>query len=407
MCQWSKLPGDLLDTIDENLVMYSDKVRVRAVCDSWNSHLQKIPNHRLRQLPWLLQAFKNNKKASHGLFNLLEEQFYLLDLPAEAQGILFIGSSHGWVLTIQDLDINNRALDICLINPLTRAVIQLPPRLAFPDVVEYCVDNVGEEYAMVSDSNDAEGMRDGIHVHFISQIHLLCLIGKIILSSPPSYDDCVVVAIYGEKPRLAYCKCNDKKWMPLMEDNFIAYSDIIFYKRKLYALTAQGRLLFFENISPESKAIEIVSEGPPGRRCFPMYLVECSDGGLLMVCRYVDFFDGEHKDSIVRTIGFGVYKLDQGNSSWIKVKDIGEDMLFLGCNSSMSMSSRNFPGYKGNRIYFTDSPFSYSGKENEQENSDIGVFNLEDGSFEPPSGFKCDPKFLWPPPIWVTPPGPY
>ena len=71
------------------------------------------------------------------------------------------------------------------------------------------------------------------------------------------------------------------------------------------------------------------------------------------------------------------------------------------------MSFRDFPGFKGSRIYFTDSPFSFGGKEYNQEDSDIGVFNLEDGSFEQFSGFKRDPRFLWPPPIWVTALGPY
>ncbi|KAM7529288.1 hypothetical protein LguiB_032698 [Lonicera macranthoides] len=184
MSQRSKLLGELLDAIEEKLVLYNDKVRVRAVCKSWNSHLQKMPNLHLKQLPWLL--LENEKKSSHSLFNLREKKFSLHDLPAKTQGKVFKGSSQG-------------------------------------------------------------------------RSH---------------------------------------------------------------------------------------AGGGEGDKC-PCY------------------------------------------------------------NSSISMSSRHFPGYKGNRIYFTDGCYSYMGKINKQEDSDIGIFNLEDDSFEQLPGLKSSTKFFWPPPIWVTPSGTY
>lgn len=106
----------------------------------------------------------------------------------------------------------------------------------------------------------------------------------------------------------------------------------------------------------------------------------------------------------LETLDFKVYKLDLSSSSWVEVENIGEDVLFLGLNLSMSISSCHFPGYKGNCIYYTDGPMSFGGRRHKQANSDIGVFKLDKGIVEKLPGFKCDPKFLWLPPVWLMPP---
>ncbi|KAM7529283.1 hypothetical protein LguiB_032693 [Lonicera macranthoides] len=398
MGQWSELLGELLETIEENLVLYGDKVRVRAVCAAWNSRLEKMPNHKERRLPWLLHPLtKDSQEASHGLFSFAEKKVYYLDLP-DAQEKLFKGSSYGWVVTIDDVP---TSCNMYLINPLTRSRIQLPPRSAFPDVVDYCADKVDEEYALVSESLCTrncvvDGIKDGIKFYYTNHDHLINLMNKVILSSPPSCNDCVVVAVYGELKRVAYCKRNDKQWTHL---NINAVLDVIFYKGKLYALK-NGGLIVFDNITSTPRPNEIVVKAPLNSIFSPAYLVESSDGDLLMVSRRVYTYDG-HLSSIVRTHQFGVYKLDLSNWSWIEVKNIEDDIIFLGCNSSMAFSSRDFPGFKGNCIYFTDGPLSFGGKEFKQEDSDIGVFNLEDKSVNPLPDFKCKPRFLWPLPIWI------
>ena len=55
---------------------------------------------------------------------------YKLELP-KVQGKLLRGSSCGWVLMIDGYP------ELNLINPLTRAQIQLPPIDTFPDVLEH------------------------------------------------------------------------------------------------------------------------------------------------------------------------------------------------------------------------------------------------------------------------------
>ncbi|KAM7461108.1 hypothetical protein LguiA_029229 [Lonicera macranthoides] len=426
MGNWSELPLDLLEFIEGHMNLYIDKVRIRAVCVSWNSHLSKMPNHKVKQLPWMLQALDNKREAPHGLFNPLDKKVYEVDLP-EAQGKLFKGSSFGWVVTVEDLD-SNSLDDMYLVNPLTRTRIKLPPRSKFPDVKSYHADKVGEEYVVFThDYFDAEGFRSDplfggfdsedydsdwsteefehklqtIDSHFVSK----SLTWKVVLSSTPYDDNCTVVAIYGHSERLAYCKCNDKKWRPINVGEYgIGVLDVIFHKGKLHAINDVGDLLVFENIGVDSD-IKATEEAVPMRATQTAYLTECFGGELIVVKRYFDFsriIIHDPKNPLPRTNGFEVYKLDSINSSWVKVQNIGDDILFLGLNSSLRISSHDLLGQKGNCIYFTDYTFSFDINKGQEEDSDVGVFNLEDGTFRSMPGFECHPRFLWPPPLWVN-----
>lgn len=73
------------------------------------------------------------------------------------------------------------------------------------------------------------------------------------MSSPPSSDDCLIVAIYGPNMRLAYCKLIDKRWKPLPTKDHrgkteLYFHDIIFHKGKLHALLSAGQTFVFEHI---------------------------------------------------------------------------------------------------------------------------------------------------------------
>ncbi|KAM7523068.1 hypothetical protein LguiA_012970 [Lonicera macranthoides] len=89
-----------------------------------------------------------------------------------------------------------------------------------------------------------------------------------------------------------------------------------------------------------------------------LYLVESSDGELIMVKRHSRIQPREgYNESLYspwKTYGFTVYKHDSSNLSWVELKDLGDGMLFLGYNSSLSFSCRDFGGDKSNRIYVTD-----------------------------------------------------
>ena len=63
------------------------------------------------------------------------------------------------------------------------------------------------------------------------------------------------------------------------------------------------------------------------------------------------------------------------------------------------MSVADFPKSKGNRIYFTDDHWEFYDKE--KGCHDLGIFNMEDGTFEQfyPDIYHSPVM----PPVWITP----
>jgi hypothetical protein len=391
--KWRDLPLDLIYDIDAELT-YIEKVRVRATCVWWNSALPKMPNHKLPQLPWLLQTnVDKDGSKSHSLFNLRENKNYQLDLP-HLEGKLFKGSSYGWLATIsvnQDENIPSSP-DICLLNPLTGAQIQLPPRSTFPDVIHYISDRIDEEYRVPFKCPEGFADYNSNHVH-------LSLTFRIVTSSSCA-ENCVVVAIYGEQFRLAWCMPGHKQWTPLdlyLNSNLARsrIDDVLFSNNKLYVIDCHGRLFQVENIGPNPKVTEIITRWlPDEQRCYQKTIVECSDGRLMMV--------------VIRTCdlpgNFEASELDVPNKCWRLVNNIGNDMLFLGYNHSFSLSSDQFPGYRGNRIYFTDDPLDFIYREGKRGDAKIGIYNFDDGTLERLPGFPTVRRSLWPQAVWVTPP---
>ncbi|GMY18602.1 F-box protein SKIP23-like [Fagus crenata] len=394
--QWSLLPMDLLNTIEEHVELYVDKVRLRCVCSSWHSDLSKMPNHKLCQLPWLLIPYKDNvngtsTSSSCGFLDPLEKKVHKLELPEIGEKV-FKGSAYGWVV------VANKNDTIYLVNPLTRARVKLPPRSKFPDVRKYRADKHESEYLLwsltaLSTPGDSYLM-DTTHVRNY-------LLTKIVLSSSPSNgSDFVAVAIYGEIGSLAYCKRGDKKWS-IISDKRPPYKDVIFYEGQLYALKCSGQLMVCDIGSNYPKPI--VTEVVPQPSTYPLgelYLVG-SSSGLMMVQRCIEssYIYEPSKIFVHKTTTFKIFKLDISGRNWYRVKSLGDDVLFLGLNSSMAFSSRDFPVYKGNSIYFTDVNYNFD-LEGTRIGFDEGIFSLDDGKIEPlPTNYGD----VWPTPIWVMP----
>ena len=66
-------------------------------------------------------------------------------------------------------------------------------------------------------------------------------------------------------------------------------------------------------------------------------------------------------------VGFKVYKLDEEWGRWDLKESLGDRAFILGRDCSLSVSGRDFLGYRGNCICFT-------------EENQTHVFNLEDRS---------------------------
>ncbi|PIA56775.1 hypothetical protein AQUCO_00700848v1 [Aquilegia coerulea] len=408
MVDWSKnLSDDLLDEIASHIDSYDDYTRLRAVCREWKSSLPEIPRRLSSELPCLMFPCDDNRDNHdhHGFFSIFmgsEGKVYNLELP-NTEYKSCRGSSQGWLITVQ------KGPSIDLINPLTKVQMPLPPIYTFPDVLEYQQERVGKEF-LVRMIYLATQYRN-LHIGLAAMEQFF--IQKVVLSSSPgkSEKSCIAMAIYGDCSKLAYCKIGDREWKLVEGENSLV-RDIIHYEGRFFAVDHIGRVLVvYDNefdVMNSSPTAKVFAAAPEGFSSGRPYLVE-SSGELLLVDRFLKVNRRSYE-----TAKFRIWKLNLKLNSksytkakWLKVKNLGDRMLFLGFNESFSFSSRNVtPPHTGNRIYFTDD--YYEGQSSyKATGSDIGAYNVGDGSFLPsalplPGSGGCRRR-IWPPPIWVMP----
>ena len=294
----------------------------------------------------------NKESKTRSMFNLLDTKTYRL------------GTSFGWLLTIgTDLQIN-------FFHPLSKQLISLPPQPTF------C-----RQYTLEVEPE---------HLRFM-------FVHKFVLSRSPwnsithEHDhDCIIMAIYGEMRTLAFTQLGYKAWIDIQSTSR-AYDDLAFYKGNFYAVYAHGEVFacrIDDNQKVVAKAVAPRLEGT--RDLIKNYIIE-SDGDVLLVsCIRVGHYysiedefnnvdledDIEDEDALENEseeeekkindnfyviIGFTVLKLKRFTQArskyrykYVKVDNLGDRALFVGDNSSISLSAPSFNGCKANCIYFTD-----------------------------------------------------
>ncbi|XP_042486785.1 putative F-box protein At5g55150 [Macadamia integrifolia] len=396
ICHGVILPEDIMMFIVTKLDMEHLHC-FSAVCKSWQSIAiasKKIRRLHLRpQIPWLmLSSLEDNNL---WFFSLSRSKLFRLEFP-EVYGARCYGSNWGWLIMVNKMGRN------FLLHPFTRVLNELPPQGTFP--IQH------PSYASITPSFN----------------HIF----KAILLSPPpdattnnsdlddknivssvAMDCGVVVAIYSIND-LAFCRPGDEVWTALGK----GFEDIIFYDGKLYGFTKRRDLKIVElgphpkvtscNITPpEEDDISIsinLGASPPAEEDLgrlptnllkSFYLVECL-GELLMVIKYCLIVN------MTSNVMLKIFKLDQKSRNWIKVVDLGDQMLFIGAGSGLSVSATDYPGFRGNCIYFTDHDH-YSSFETQVCGTLAKLFHLEDNSIEPIFSNHSSPAPS--PPIWFTP----
>ncbi|KAF9605392.1 hypothetical protein IFM89_016969 [Coptis chinensis] len=174
-----------------------------------------------------------------------------------------------------------------------------------------------------------------------------------------------------------------KDWIvrdPDEEEDEVHFQDLLFHKGRLYGLTKQNKLFCFELSESEPFCPKVLDILPMERNERPAKFA---------------------------TKLFLVYKLQDLNGilQWVQVESLGDQMLFWGRNSGMSISANSVSGFEGNSIYFNEDFWSYfwfGYGPNLDSCTDNGVFYLDDGGIE--SFFTSDDFLpLKYQPIWVTP----
>ncbi|XP_059654233.1 putative F-box protein At5g66830 [Cornus florida] len=248
----------------------------------------------------------------------------------------YVAPHRGWLLLY-----SSRETALYLFNPFSRMVVQLPPPPPRP--IFY----------------------DPTKLNFISSSILTDPTCMLYVYTTNSHINLREITMY---------RFSDKEWTPVFTRNYICCS-MIFYQGNFYSVDWFGvlrRCLFDKSYSnyKEEEVCNVTSTNNPFR-----YLVESWFGELLMVVRNHDFYRDSNGKSKRRTKSFEIFKLNWSNGKWEKVRNFGDQALFLARNDSKFISVRNNPDYKPNSIYFIEDANSW--------NEDFGVYNLENSEIEP------------------------
>ncbi|TXG67539.1 hypothetical protein EZV62_008814 [Acer yangbiense] len=326
--QWSDLPVEILPIIFQKLKDPCDIYRCGLVSVLWKSIATTIlPPFLLLSNIGTFHFEAPLNKQSCSLFNTQTNETHEIFLP-EVEKCWFSSSSFGWLLTI----CFEPPHEVHLLNPFTRDRIQLP---------------LSREFRRPYDL-------------------------RVITSTTPLNPTCLVLVIRCFQGAVAFCRPGDKYWT-FFEDFGRCENDVVFYKGELYAVNAFGHLVHLHcNIPVAQKVLPVCSIEflQRGHHC---YLVEL-DGNLLLVVRYT-------KELL--TSGFEVYELDWVEKVWIKVKNIGNNAIFLGTGSSLSLPVDHFRNVKANCIYFiSDNLTSFFLKMDLMPMDNTGFYNMMTGQIE-------------------------
>ncbi|KAI4354414.1 hypothetical protein L6164_003276 [Bauhinia variegata] len=376
MANWAELHPDLLQVIAKRLISSEAFPALTAfggVCTSWRSAWTALKEHHQRMPPqdvWLMLAEEEEEEEEDededreekcGFFSLSKGNNRYLQLP-ETMGKQCFSFPEGWVITAAE------NFEMNLLQPITHVQIKLPRWNT---------------------------------LYRASYLEFPCIILKAGLSANPSRtSDFTVFIVYGTGI-LAYAKPGDNAWT-ILRKGLRYFVEAAFYKNKIHGVDVKGRIWVCNNIGDsESESMATMVFRP---RIFgkgyswidKAYLVE-SSGKLLVVFR-----SGVQRH---RTHSFQVYELNLSEKSAVQVKDLGDNALFLGNNTSVCVNASKVHGCEGNCIYFTDDClhqyFCDGCMGLRTGGKDMGVCDLRDGSIK--QHFIGESLSNICPPFWVFP----
>ncbi|CAN6324261.1 unnamed protein product [Urochloa humidicola] len=337
---WSTLPGDLVRLVAGHLHDPLDFLRLRAACRSWRSAASSSPPPPF--LPWLLarSAGPAHPTASLSFFSLASGAARSVPAPSSSHRLLGPTRSH--------LLLSDAAHRLLLLNPLTGARLRLPdsPFPASSPVIQgYLVP------AAADDESPAPVVLYNARKLFFH------------------FDFSA-----GGEP--ATKSVDGDGWTEVPVRDLVAEN--MYHAGKLFVCDDRGLVTVFDAATLAVVGAVSPPAAPPRRDTFKCTAFVPSGDELLCVIRY---FARDGDGELLEDCGAGleVYRLEmeieKGDQSpqlqWVRMRSIGDRMLFIGLFQGFSFSAADFPGFKGDCIYFF--------KLERDKRSCIYRFSMEDG----------------------------
>ncbi|KAJ7981238.1 F-box protein skip23 [Quillaja saponaria] len=333
--KWSDLPQDLLALITaKHLNSRPDILRVRAVCSSWRSSIPLSTPCFPLKVP-APTCFVPGLRTSLSVL-LIETIVYLIEAPNKLPKTSKSKSikKFSWLLSVQHSEEPGK---LHFMETLAPSIFE-NPRTVFPkflNLLEYRVSEVSRFYDLKLDGRKFKALRRPF------------MIKKVVVSS--NSDNFSVMAL-GHCLKLCLWKMGDENWTEIEKGCVQSrYIDIAYHNGKFFAIgiTGQTILLDCSSLHPIT-----VSVAPPEFRSIHQfyghrsrYLVN-SVGNLLLFLNAVESDNRAH---------FNVYKFDEEKHIWVSVDSLGDQVLLLDNNCSVSASAQDLIGFgiKKNCIYLS------------------------------------------------------
>ncbi|KAJ7962321.1 F-box protein [Quillaja saponaria] len=357
---WSDLPIELLEKIGKSLETRIDVSRFRSVCQSWRFSVAfscdpSSPAFPLN-IPFILGADRTQRDCSVLTMSVL----YRLQLPPSDQNLTAASTSlpRSRISLVRVEEAENGKLRI--LDPLSGRHLKQVSNF-FPEVLNllnFRVFELGKAYRLQScygsykavfSSSNPNGSSSSTNSAFV-----------------------VMLVICGV---LCYLKLGDENWTIINDlESQLEFEDVIHHDGKFYAVDIRGRAVAVDSNMVVS---EIAS---------PLYDESCGKG---------------HRQRLVKSLGdlllvdrcpfnevllFKVFKLNWDTKEWIRVKNLGDQVLLMGDDCSFVVSAQDFDDCKGNCIYVGPNFGVRRGRLSGPEN---GVFSLENGTYAACTSYGC------------------
>ena len=398
---WSDLPDQLLGLILGKLSLV-DIIHCCAVCSSWRSTAQSC-SQSTSTTPWLmLPSDEKDDSTTRCFFNLAENKVYKMKNAFEGFGedAWCVGSSHGWLVILDDEAIPH------LFNPFSRVRIRLP---SIPN--EFLSPNIDRDY-------------------FVRYLRKIFIAKAVLLTDPSRSNNFGLVVICGSLSRLAFCKEGDTTWTELAVrslntyQQYVEYSDIICHDNQVYVLASDASVEVWDfrssfptkimSIDKPSTLQKVVGNSFFIHNLSPKFYLVKTSTDFLFIKRFIgDYVNAEglvvDEDYVLynseicpyRTKLFYVYRLNFRQNTWEQVESLNDQVVFLGGNQSISLSSHDLLECIPDSIYFTDDRWDEMDVDDSYGGHDIGFFNLDDQSIKP--YYHLNLARIDPPSFWITP----
>ena len=322
---WPDLPPKVAGLILCRLSSYADRLSFRAVCHQWRIAAQQQRPVLPPALPWLHQRMDTYQSLPDGKVH----RFAVPRAPCNSSGrdafdgmLCNFGS---WVLYEHHHDEDHTYRRRCLLrNPFSGATIHIPWR---------SID--GRERPLME------------------------FIFKLIVCS----SELVAALVFAPSGVAFFRPGAGFSWsFSPADDSYTTYKDIAFFHGNLYALNGRGGL-FLHHHDSGGQVEHVIKTPPPATkfselpddcRSFIQHLVVSSSSGKLLMVRWgIDPPNyGVKKTAIDHGIRLDVFEADFEKKQWSEVKDLGDQVLFVGRTGSRSICSSHYDErFRGNRVF--------------------------------------------------------